>query len=79
VLTNYLTTTNLGVEYALKRYEAERTARANAVVDKARRRAEQIHGKDPVVTQQWYEQLTTEKPTDVTDAITKVIMAGPLR
>jgi FAD-dependent urate hydroxylase len=78
VLTNYLTTTNLGVEYALKRYETERTIRANAVVDKARRRAEQIHGKDPAVTQQWYEQLTTEKPTDVTDAITKVIMAGPL-
>jgi FAD-dependent urate hydroxylase len=79
VLTNYLTTTNLGVEYALKRYEAERIVRANAVVDKARRRAEQIHGKDPVVTQQWYEQLTIEKPSDVTDAITKVIMAGPLR
>jgi FAD-dependent urate hydroxylase len=79
VLSNYLTTTNLGVEYALKRYEAERTVRANAVVDKARRRAEQIHGKDPAVTQQWYEQLTTEKPSDVTDAITKVIMAGPLR
>jgi FAD-dependent urate hydroxylase len=79
VLTNYLTTTNLGVEYALKRYEAERTVRANAVVKKARSRAEQIHGKEPSVTQQWYEQLATEKPTDVTDAITKVIMAGPLK
>lgn len=78
VLTNYLMTTNLGVEYALKRYETERKERANAVVEKARKRAEQIHGKDPDVTQQWYEQLTKEKPTDVTDAITKVIMAGPL-
>lgn len=78
VLTNYLMTTNLGVEYALKRYEIERKERANAVVQKARSRAEQIHGKDPDVTQQWYEQLTKEKPTDVTDAITKVIMAGPL-
>jgi FAD-dependent urate hydroxylase len=79
VLTNYLASTNISVEDALKRYEAERTVRANAVVKKARKRAEQIHGKDPVVTQQWYEQLVTEKPTDVTDAITKVIMAGPLR
>lgn len=78
VLTNYLMTTNLGVEYALKRYEIERKERANAVVEKARKRAEQIHGKDPDVTQQWYDQLTEEKPTDVTDAITKVIMAGPL-
>jgi FAD-dependent urate hydroxylase len=78
VLTNYLMTTNLGVEYALKRYETERKERANAVVEKARKRAEQIHGKDPDVTKQWYEQLTKEKATDVTDAITKVIMAGPL-
>jgi FAD-dependent urate hydroxylase len=78
-LTSYLSTTNLGVFYALKRYEAERTVRANTIVDKARSRAEQIHGKDPVVTQQRYEQLTVEKPRDVTDAITKVIMAEPLR
>lgn len=78
VLSNYLSTTNLGVEYALKRYETERKQRANAVVEKARQRAEQIHGKDPQVTQLWYEQLAKEQPTDVTDAIAKVIMAGPL-
>ncbi len=79
VLANYLLTTNVSIEYALKRYESERMARANAVVEKARKRAEQIHGKDPAVTQQWYHQLATEKPTDVTDAISKVILAGPLR
>jgi 2-polyprenyl-6-methoxyphenol hydroxylase and related FAD-dependent oxidoreductases len=79
VLANYLLTTNVSIEYALKRYESERMARANAVVEKARKRAEQIHGKDPAVTQQWYRQLATEKPTDVTDAISKVILAGPLR
>ncbi|TAG20582.1 MAG: FAD-dependent urate hydroxylase HpxO [Oscillatoriales cyanobacterium] len=77
VLSNYLSTTNLGVEYALKRYETERKQRANAVVEKARQRAEQIHGKDPQVTQLWYEQLAKEQPSDVTDAIAKVIMAGP--
>ncbi len=79
VLTNYLITTNLGVEYALKRYELERKERANAIVQKARKRAEQIHGKEPEVTQKWYDQLARENPTDVTDAITNVIMAGPLR
>ncbi|MBF2072616.1 MAG: FAD-dependent urate hydroxylase HpxO [Synechococcales cyanobacterium C42_A2020_086] len=78
VLTNYLTSTTISVEDALRRYDQERRVRANAVVEKARRRAEQIHGKDPQVTQQWYEQLATEKPTDVTDAIAKVILAGPL-
>lgn len=78
VLTNYLTSTTISIEDALRRYDQERRVRANAVVEKARRRAEQIHGKDPQVTQQWYEQLATEKPTDVTDAIAKVILAGPL-
>lgn len=79
VLTNYLITTNISVPDALQRYEAERTARANAVVQKARQRAEQIHGKVPEITQQWYQQLATEPPSDVTDAIAKVILAGPLR
>ena len=78
VLTNYLLSTNLGVEYALQRYETERKERANGLVQKARKRAEQIHGKDPEVTQKWYDQLAQEEPLDVTNAITKVIMAGPL-
>ncbi len=79
VLTNYLMSTTLSVEDALKRYEAERMARANAVVEKARRRAEQIHGKNPSVTQAWYDQLTSEQPADVTNAIAKTILGGPLR
>lgn len=78
VLTQYLMTTNLGLDDALRRYELERTERANAVVRKARKRAEQIHGADPAVTQQWYDQLSREDPSDVTGAIAKVILAGPL-
>lgn len=79
VLTNYLISTTVSVEDALQRYEAERMTRANAVVEKARRRAEQIHGKEPAVTQAWYSQLALEKPTDVTAAIAKTILGGPLR
>jgi FAD-dependent urate hydroxylase len=79
VLTNYLVSTNISVVDALKRYEIERTERANAVVQKARQRAEQIHGKDPSVTQAWYDQLRTESPSDVTGAIAKTILGGPLR
>jgi FAD-dependent urate hydroxylase len=79
VLTNYLTSTNLGVTDALKRYEAERKERANAIVVKARKRAEQIHGKNPDVTRQWYEQLRKEHPEEVTGAIAKTILGGPLR
>lgn len=79
VLTHYLLTTNISVEYALKRYEIERKERTSAVVQKARKRAEMIHGKDPEVTQKWYQQLTQEDPSDVTNAISKVILAGPMR
>lgn len=79
VLANYLTSTNISVEDALKRYEAERIERASAIVKKARKRAEQIHGKDPEVTRQWYDQLRQEKPSDVTGAIAKIILGGPLK
>lgn len=78
VLTQCLLTTNLGVEYALQRYEAERKERTGIVVQKARKRAEMIHGSDPDITQKWYQQLAHEDPTDVTKAISKVILAGPL-
>lgn len=79
LLTHFLTTTNLGVEDALKRYETSRKERTSAIVRKARSRAEQIHGKDPQITRQWYEQLKTEQPHEVTDAIAKTILGGPLQ
>jgi FAD-dependent urate hydroxylase len=79
VLANYLVTTNLGVADALGRYDADRRVRANAIVAKARERAEQIHGHDPAVTQAWYDQLAAETPAAVTGAIAKTILGGPLR
>jgi FAD-dependent urate hydroxylase len=78
VLAQYLKTTNMGMSYALGRYEQDRKQRTSAVVQKARQRAEMIHGKDPAMTASWYQQLATEPPTDVTNAISKVILAGPL-
>ncbi|HEY9699647.1 MAG TPA: FAD-dependent urate hydroxylase HpxO [Trichocoleus sp.] len=79
MLAQCLLTTNVSVEDALKRYELARKERTGAIVEKARKRAEQIHGKEPAITQAWYDQLAYEKPTDVTDAIAKVILGGPLR
>lgn len=78
VLAQYLITTNVGVDYALARYEKERKERTSAVVEKARQRAEMIHGKDPEVTQKWYQQLAEEDPQDVRSAIAKIILGGPL-
>jgi FAD-dependent urate hydroxylase len=79
MLNHFLLTTNISVEDALKRYEAAREDRTRSIVKKARNRAEVIHGKDPAQTAQWYEQLRQESPSDVTDAIAKTILAGPLQ
>ncbi len=78
VLANYLASTNLSVTDALMRYEKERKIRTTEIVNKARNRAETIHGKDPEISQQWYAQLATESPLDVTGAIAKTISGGPL-
>ena len=79
LLTHFLLTTNISVEDALKRYESARQDRAKSIVEKARDRAEVIHGKDPEMTAQWYDQLRRESPTDVTGAIAKTILTGPMR
>lgn len=78
VLCRYLVTTNISVEDALKRYEAERKERVAKLVLKARKRTDTIYNKVPEETQQWYEQLKQEEPKDVTDAISKIILGGPL-
>ncbi|MBD2176252.1 FAD-dependent urate hydroxylase HpxO [Pseudanabaena sp. FACHB-1998] len=78
VLANYLISTNVSVTDALRRYENERKVRITDIVNKARNRAETIHGKDPEVTQKWYSQLATESPLEVTQAIGKIISGGPL-
>ncbi|MBW4525438.1 MAG: FAD-dependent urate hydroxylase HpxO [Phormidium tanganyikae FI6-MK23] len=78
MLNHFLVTTNIGVEDALTRYEKARKDRTRSIVEKARNRAEVIHGKDPKITAQWYDQLRQESPSDVTGAIAKTILTGPL-
>lgn len=78
VLATYLKTTTLSVADALKRYEAARKDRVADVINRARKRSNVTHGKDPEKTQQWYEALKFEDGTDIMAAITKTILAGPL-
>ena len=78
VLTRYLSSTTIGVEDALKRYESERLGRTADIVLKARKRSHMTHGKDPEKTQQWYEQLKHEDGSDIINAISNTILAGPL-
>lgn len=78
VLCRYLVTTNISVEDALKRYESERKERVAQLVLKARKRTDTIYNKEPDLTQKWYEQLKQEEEKDVTNAIAKIILGGPL-
>ncbi len=78
VLCRYLITTNISVEDALKRYETERKERVKQLVLKARKRTDTIYNKEPDLTKQWYEQLKQEDEADVTNAIAKIILGGPL-
>lgn len=77
VLTNYLQTTNVSVEDALKRYEAARLKHVSEIVTRARKRADMTHGKDPQMTQEWYETLHQEDGSGIMDGIRKTILAGP--
>lgn len=78
VLCRYLITTNISIEDALKRYEKERKERVAKLTLKARKRTDTIYNKEPDLTQQWYKQLKGENPQDVTGAIAKIILGGPL-
>lgn len=78
VLTNTLLTTNLGVADALKRYEKARCDRTANIILKARQRANMIHGKDPDLTEEWYQSLATEKGDNIMNAISDLILQGPL-
>jgi FAD-dependent urate hydroxylase len=78
VLTTYLQTTNLSVEDALKRYEAARLDRVANIIQRARKRSDVTHGKDPQKTQQWYSNLKHEDGTDIMGAIANTILSGPL-
>lgn len=78
VLCRYLVTTNISIEDALKRYEIERKERVAQLVLKARKRTDTIYNKEPDLTQEWYRQLKREEEKDVTDAIAKIILGGPL-
>lgn len=78
VLTRYLLTTTISVPDALQRYASARKDRTRDLVLKARKRTDVIYGKDPHQTDAWYQQLKQEVPRDVTDAIAKIILTGPL-
>ncbi len=78
VLANYLHTTNLSVEDALRRYEAARLSRVASIVKLARKRSDMTHGKAIETTQHWYKELKQEDGSKIMSAIASTILGGPL-
>jgi len=76
VLSTYLQTTNISVEDALKRYEAGKDRVADVVSYKGAE-ANMTHGKEPE-NPTVVQELKHEDGTNILNAISKTILAGPL-
>jgi FAD-dependent urate hydroxylase len=79
VLSNFLSTTNLGVADALARYSQERVPRAADIIRRATTRAHLSHGYNPERTAAWYAELGGEDGAAIIDGICKSILTGPCR
>ena len=78
VLATVLQINTLGVEDALKRYEARRVARASELVLRARRRCAVTHAEDPEATEAWYAELRGEDGARIMNGILASIEGNPL-
>jgi FAD-dependent urate hydroxylase len=81
VLTSCLVDADRGVEDALERYQALRRDRVREVALVSRKRTDLMMGKDPEVTQRWYDELRgspADDDGDVVDPMTRIAASGPL-
>ncbi|MBZ5877574.1 FAD-dependent urate hydroxylase HpxO [Chromohalobacter israelensis] len=63
---------------ALDHYDAARVDRVGDIVSRARKRAAMIHGRDPVQTHAWYDELAHEDGGEILAGLRKTIVGGPL-
>ena len=78
VLAQSLATNTISVEDSLVRYQNRRAERAGELVLRARKRADVTHGKDPAVTQAWYDELRREDGSGIIRGIVGNIVGNPL-
>jgi FAD-dependent urate hydroxylase len=57
----------------------ERIPRTTSIVRRARRRAEVIHGRDPVATAAWYRSLKSDGRAGIIDGLAQSVETGPCR
>ena len=78
VLAIALRTNSLGVGDALARYQAARIERAEDLVQRARKRCDVTHARDPEATAAWYDELWQEDGRRVIRGILANIEGNPL-
>lgn len=78
VLSRMLATNTLGIPDALRRYAEARSPRAGELVDRATRRSEVTHAKDPATTEAWYQELWSEDGDRVIKGILANVLGNPL-
>jgi FAD-dependent urate hydroxylase len=66
------------IENTLKQYENQRTERTKDLVLKARKRCDITHGKDPRLTEAWYQELRQETGENIIEGLSSTIMGGPI-
>lgn len=79
MLAHFLSTTDVSVADALRRYEDERRPRTDEIVRRARKRAGITHGLDPAATQAWYDELAEEDGSRVIAGLVESVVTGPCR
>ncbi len=78
VLASVLSSHSLGIEDSLLRYQNRRNIRVKDLILKARKRCDVTHGKDPQVTEEWYNELRKETGERVLSGMCETIEGGPL-
>lgn len=79
VLAHMLLTNDLGVEDALRRYEAGRLERTADIIRRARKRSNVTHGIEPEKTLEWYAELAQEDGSSIMRALAGTILSGPMQ
>ena len=79
VLNHFVTTTDLSVGDALRRYETERAARTAEIVRRARKRSDLTHAVDPAATEAWYRSLEGDSGEAIIAGLVESVVTGPCR
>lgn len=72
------TDTSSAIASALTQYDAQRVSRVGEIVQRARKRAEMIHGHDAAQTQAWYDELKREDGQAIIKGLKTTVTSGPL-